>query len=246
MNVPAVLGGVVCGLALGLASAPAGIITTISSGTIDLSVPSGNPAGIVSALNVSGMGNILSSGDNVSVTLNISGGWNGDLYAYLSFDGQTVNLLNSPGQNTYPALGYQNAGYNNVTLSDGSYGNINTIGSFTYPGTGPQVTGGPYNPADGNAGIPGSYNLTGGATAFQTYNGINPNGSGSSGWVLFVANLNEGSPATTLDSWSLTLDTTPVPVPEPVNVALGVVGMLFVLIIVASRWANKLPVICPL
>lgn len=182
---------------LAVASASAGIIT-ISSGTLDTTVPDGNPGGIYSTMNVSGLGNLLGSGDNVSLTLNISGGNNGDLYAYLSFNGTLVTLLNRPGVTGGNPVGYTDAGFNNVTLSDGTYGNINTTPSPT--------TGGTYNPAAGS-------------TAFQGYNGMNTAG----GWVLFIADMSGGDPSqSVLNSWSLSLDV----VPEPVNVALGVFAAL--------------------
>jgi hypothetical protein len=198
---------------LAAASASASLITTYNN-NISQTVPDGNPVGITSTINVSGLGNILSSGDNVTMTLNISGGNNGDLYAFLSYDGHIVTLLNRPGVVTLGnPVGYMGAGYN-VTLSDGSSYNINTDSETI----GAQVTG--------------TFNPAGGSTAFQSYNGMNPNG----GWVLFISDLSGGDPSqSVLHSWSLTLDV----VPEPVNVALGVFGMLFAVIVVVSRRAKR-------
>jgi subtilisin-like proprotein convertase family protein len=184
---------------LAVASASAGIIT-ISSGTLDTPVPDGNPGGIYSTMNVSGLGNLLGSGDNVSLTLNISGGNNGDLYAYLSFNGTLVTLLNRPGVTGGNPVGYTDAGFNNVTLSDGNSVNVNSYGG---------------------GGVPNSvsYNPAAGSTAFQAYNGMNTAG----GWVLFIADMSGGDPSqSVLNSWSLSLDV----VPEPVNVALGVFAVL--------------------
>jgi hypothetical protein len=201
---------------LAAASASASLITTYNN-NISQTVPDGNPVGITSTINVSGLGNLLSSGDNVTMTLNISGGNNGDLYAFLSYDGHIVTLLNRPGVTGGNPVGYMDAGFN-VTLSDGSYGNINTYGSSSYTTYGGQVTG--------------TYNPAGGSTAFQSYNGMNPNG----GWVLFISDLSGGDPSqSVLNSWSLTLDV----VPEPVNVALGVFGMLFAVIVMVSRRAKR-------
>ena len=42
-------------------------------------VPDGNPTGLALATNLSGMTDFIA---NVTVSLNISGGFNGDLYAY--------------------------------------------------------------------------------------------------------------------------------------------------------------------
>lgn len=207
------------------ASASAGIFT-FSSGTLNTTIPDGNPVGIASTINVSGVGNIFSSGDNVSMTLNISGGNNGDLYAYLSYDGQIVTLLNRPGMSPGNPVGFTGAGFS-VTLSDGSYGNINTSAETS----GAQVTGtfnaaGPGNVAAGAAGANAS-------VAFQSYNGLNPDG----GWVLFVADMSGGDISqSVLNSWSLTFSA----VPEPVNVALGAFGLLFVATIVVRRLTEKM------
>ena len=198
-------------------SAPASLITTVESGALNITVPDGNPVGISRTLNVSGLGNILSSGDNVSMTLNISGGNNGDLYAYLSYDGHIVTLLDQPGVMGGNPEGYTDAGFN-VTLGDGNYGNINTYGSSGYTTSGGQVAG-TYNPASGN-------------TAFQGYNGINPNG----GWVLFIADMSGGDPSqSVLNSWSLTLDV----VPEPVNVAMAIFGVMFITVGFGHSWVRS-------
>ena len=191
-NLTTILGGMACVLGLGLGAATASIVS-VGSGTVGLTVPDGNAAGITSTISVGSLGNVLNS---VSLTLNISGGNNGDLYAYLSYNGTSVVLLNRPGLTGDPAgIGYTTAGYNNVTLSDGGYANINM--------TEVPMTGGTYNPAG-----------TGGVT-FANYNGVNPNGN----WVLFISDLSGGDVSfSQLDSWSLTFNA----VPEPVNVALGV------------------------
>lgn len=178
-------------LGLGLGAATASIVN-VGSGNVNITVPDGNAAGITSTISVGSLGNVLNS---VSLTLNISGGNDGDLYAYLSYNGTSVVLLNRPGLARDPAgIGYTTAGYNNVTLSDGGYANINIT----------------QNPATG-----GTYNPSAGSLAFAGYNGMNPNGN----WVLFVSDLSGGDVSfSRLDSWSLTLNA----VPEPVNVALGV------------------------
>lgn len=103
---------------------------------------------------------------NVEVTLNISGGWNGDLYGYLTHSSGTVVLLNRPGSG---AFSY--AGYDNITLSDlDSLQNINNVATPTANTT--------YNSYAGT--------LT---TAFAptTVNGD---------WTLFLADLSGGDVST--------------------------------------------------
>src|SRR5277367_2036542 len=81
--------------------------------TVD--IPDGNPIGVDSTLNVSGISLPITS---VSITLNISGGNNGDLVAYLSYDGQLVTLFNQPGVSTSNPLGATDPGFVNVTFAD--------------------------------------------------------------------------------------------------------------------------------
>lgn len=197
--------------------------TTQNGGNpINLTVPDGNTAGIRSTLNVSGVATLPSSGNNVILTLNISGGNNGDLYVYLSYGGQMVVLLDRPGVTGGNLVGYTDAGFN-VTLSGGTLGtlgNINTYGSSGYTTSGGQVTG-TYNPAAGS-------------TAFQSYNSLDPNGS----WILFVADRSGGDlTQSVLNGWSLTLDV----VPEPVNVALTVLGLLFAGFQCVRWWRGRNP-----
>jgi subtilisin-like proprotein convertase family protein len=176
---------VMCGLGLGMLSAPAGIYYSSGSPVI----PDANPVGITSAISVGDAGTIGA----VSVTLNLSGGNIGDLYAYLTFNGTKVDLMNQPGGGTY--LG---GSFNNVTLSDGAYANVNSLTSGDH--------------------INETYNASSGSTAFQAYNGMSENGN----WTLFFADLSggDGTNLTTLNSWSLNI----TEVPEPVTLALGIFG----------------------
>ena len=179
-------------------SAPAGVVTV----TPDENIPVGNPIGIASTITESGL---ASSPIKVTVSLDITGGNNGALYGYLSYDGMIVSLLNRPGVSRFNPIGGLGSGMN-VTLSDGAgYQNINTASeSF-----GTQMTG--------------TYNAAGGSAAFGTaFNGtINPDGV----WTLFLANLSAGSGQSELVSWSLGITA----VPEPVDMALGIFAGLLVL-----------------
>jgi len=159
-------------------------------------IPDGNPVGITQTFTESGLGTSISG---VTLNLNISGGNNGDLYAYLSYDGVLVNLLNRPGVTTGNPLGYTDPGFN-VTLSDGGYANINSYGG------------------NGGAQLTGTYNAAGGSAAFGAFNTLNPNGT----WTLFVADLSggDGSNVSTLNGWTLGITA----VPETVNLALLVFG----------------------
>jgi subtilisin-like proprotein convertase family protein len=135
----------------------------------------------------------------VTVGLNVTGGYNGDLYAYLvSPNGTVVVLLNQPGVvNPNTDFGFSDPGFN-VTLSDGSYQNINNYGNSSYA-------------VNGSGQVTGTYNAVGTLANFD-------GGVADGTWNLYFADLASGSPTSTLNSW--TLDITAVP--EPVNAALGI------------------------
>jgi hypothetical protein len=187
-------------------SARAGMITD----NANVNIPVGNPLGIASTITESGL---ASSPIQVTVALDISGGINGDLYGYLSYNGMIVSLLNRPGVTPYNPLGAMGSGFD-VLLSDGAgYQNINTASEAS----GQQF----------GSGLSSIYNAAGGSAAFETaFNGtVNPNGT----WTLFLANELAGSPQSELVSWSLGITA----VPEPVNMALGIFAGLFIL---AGLW----------
>ena len=170
-----------------------------------------NPSGITSSLVVSGAGSSLSA---ITVTLNISGGYNGDLYGYLSYNGTLVTLLNRVGTGSgnpiQSAFGFSTAGFNNVTLDDAATGgNIHNVQN---PGSLPTV----------------SYTADGGSLA--SFNGADPNGT----WTLFFADESAGN-TSTLNGWSLDITA----VPEPVNVALGIFVITLVSVGVTRRILHK-------
>lgn len=159
-------------------------------------IPDGNPAGVTFVGTVSD----IPAGFTVSgltVGLNISGGYNGDLYAYLvAPNGTLVVLLNQPGVSGNNPFGASGAGMNIIlqdTTSD--HGSIQ-------------------NETSGSV-LLGTYSASGTLVSF--------NGSVADGpWTLYFADLSNGGGTSTLDSWSLNIEA----VPEPVNVALGIFGAL--------------------
>ncbi len=133
---------------------------------------------------------------NLTVTLDVSGGYNGYLYAYLvAPNGTLVSLLNRPGATGGNPFGYSGSGLN-VTLSDAATGGVNTT---------PETSG---------VVVTGTYQAAGALSGF--------NGSAADGtWTLFFADLGQGGGQAELTGWSL--DVTAVP--EPVNMALTVFGV---------------------
>jgi len=164
------------------------------------SIPDGNPTGVKFVGTVSD----IPAGYTVSgltVNLNISGGYNGDLYAYLvAPDGTLVVLLNQPGVSGSNPFGASGAGMGN--------GSVN---SFMLSDSGSTSI---QNETSGSV-LLGTYQAAGSLVSF--------NGSVADGtWTLYFADLSSGGGTSTLDSWSLDITA----VPEPVNVALGIFGGL--------------------
>ena len=186
-------------------------------------IPDGNPAGSSGTATVSGF---LPSISDISVKLNISGGYNGDLYAYLSYGGVLVPLLNRVGVTSGNAFGYGDSGFN-ITLSSAGANDVHNYGNYSpsFNGSG-QLTG-TWQP-DGRAvdplSAPSAFDSAS-RVNFGSFNGLDPNGT----WTLFVADLSSGGQSQMV-SWEL--DITAV-VPEPVNVALGIFGGVSLLTVAA-------------
>ena len=196
-------------------------------------IPDGNASGFANTATASGF---LPTISDISVKLNIAGSYNGDLYAYLSYGGALVPLLNRvgvTGTGAGDASGCGDSGFN-VTLSSAGAQDVHFYGnnSPSYNGSG-QLTG-TWQP-DGRAidplGSPGSFDSAS-RVSFGSFNDMNPNGT----WTLFIADLSGGAQSQ-LVSWELDITA----VPEPVNVALGVFGGIFALgSLCRSRWGRRL------
>jgi hypothetical protein len=181
----------------------------LSGGTI----PDGNPAGFATADAVNGVTDVGAI-DYVTVSLNISGGYNGDLYGYLVYQpsggGSTTMsvLLNRPGlgsgSGAQQLFGYSTSGMN-VTLDDRVIGaNINST----------------QNPISGH-----SYNSAGNGLA-STFNGVSTvNGT----WTLALFDMSAGGGTSVLNGWSLAVDEVPEPVTWALIIFGAATGTLFVM-----------------
>jgi subtilisin-like proprotein convertase family protein len=143
----------------------------------------------------------------LTVGLNFSGGYNGDLYVYLVGPNgtTTVTLLNRPGSAPFYAAG---AGFGN-----GSANSLVLNSSSASIQTAAETAG---------AAMTGTYGASG---SLVNFNGLTANGT----WTLYFADLSTGGGAgpSVVNGWTLNLDVSPVP--EPVNVALGMFGTLLAL-----------------
>lgn len=174
------------GTVIGALAAHATIYTTNwNSGFVNGQlIPDNNPSGWSDTRTVSTMP--VGTLQGVAVALQLSSGWTGDLYAYLTHSSGFAVLLNQVGTPGQP-FGYGAANWN-LTLADdgfngGSYADLHTYG-------GGNLSGSTWNATD----------------SLNSFLSTSPNGT----WSLFVADLSGGG-LTTVQSWSLQMDIAAVP-----------------------------------
>jgi subtilisin-like proprotein convertase family protein len=187
---------------------------TTFTGTWNVSavIPDNDDVGYSNTQNISDAGMTEITG--ITVNLTFSGGWNGDLYAYLVHDTGFSVLLNRPGRNAIETDGSATVGMD-ITFDDNAGADIHTA----IPMSGGPVSG-TYQP-DGRITDPLLVLATDSRPALlSSFIGLNANGS----WTIFVADQSAGSVAT-LDSWSLSVTA----VPEPSTAILGGISMLLLL-----------------
>ena len=202
-------------LAMLATSAPAAIFTFqnwSSSLGSPVAIPDGNPTGI--ALQQAFSGGLTEGIASVDVRLNISGGYNGDLYGYLvlqSADSSvtTAILLNRIGTSPTDAFGSSGSGFSSITLSD----------SGTVNGNIHNATGAP-------SGLWQAGQLSGVTSLNTAFGGRNANGT----WTLFLADMSGGS-MSSIVSWGLDISV----VPEPATWALAGFGVVLALVAAGRR-----------
>jgi subtilisin-like proprotein convertase family protein len=189
--------------------------------TVNSAIPDNSIVGLTDTRSLSGLEPSIT---DVRVTINISGGFNGDLYGYLRLnDSPLVVLVNRVGATSGNSDGYPNAGMLVTLTSSLADNDIHFYQDFNpaYNGSG-QVTGtwqadGRANPLDTSRG------------SLSYFNGLDPNGT----WTLFFADRSAGYESTLL-GWSLDIST----VPEPVTTALAIFAALAALIKLLS-WRRQ-------
>ncbi|HLP76839.1 MAG TPA: hypothetical protein VK327_07960 [Candidatus Paceibacterota bacterium] len=135
---------------------------------------------------------------DVAVTLELRGGWNGDIYAYLYHDGVMSLLLNRVGSPANAGLGYGDTGFN-VTFSDAAQNSIHN-----YQDHSPTIVGGV---------VLGTWKPDG--NGLSVFNG----GEASGTWSLYLVDMSQGGQMT-LDAWSLQVTTETVPEPSTASIAV--------------------------
>ncbi len=151
--------------------------------------------------------------ESVTLQLEIEGGWNGDLYAYLVHDGNLVVLLNRPGRTAANPAGVGSSGMS-VMFSALAVDDVH----LALAGSG--FATGTYQP-DGRETDPSRVIGSDARTAlFSVFEIEDPNGK----WTLFLADQGAGE-VSTLKSWSLTVTGVPEPT-TTVLLGLAALGLL--------------------
>jgi subtilisin-like proprotein convertase family protein len=166
----------------------------------DLVIPEGSHVGVVDSESFT-LGPADGTVGGIALSLDTTGGYNGDLYAYLvAPNGTLVTLMDEPGT-AVDGFGAASSGMN-IVLGETGPSIQDVIG-----GAGTTLAG-MYQPLD----------------SLSAFNGALANGT----WSIFFADLGDGGGSPELDSWTLDVDFVE-PVPEPVNTALGIfLGAWFV------------------
>ncbi len=195
----------------------------------NVAVPDGNVNGLALATNLTGMGSLMT---RVTVSLDITGGFNGDLYAYLRGpNGGFAVLLNRTGVTAGNAFGYSDTGFN-ITFDDSANNNdIHFYQSSDYNLNGGGELTGDWS-SDGRAidplSSPSLFDTTASSATLNSFTGTNPNGD----WTLFLADMSAGG-TSTLNDWTVNIITT---VPEPPASALLVTGAVLL-----ACWMRRRP-----
>jgi subtilisin-like proprotein convertase family protein len=210
--------GITAGLMVWAGAALAQTTETNFTFSVNQLVPDANNNGLSLTTNLSFAGATAIS--DVTVSLDITGGYNGDLFAFLSGpNGGYAVLLNRVGvSNNASSFGYGNHGFD-IVLSDSAASDVHYYQSASYLLNGNGQLTGTWVPDGRNIGpqsAPSLFGSTAPSALLSSFNGTDPNG----GWTLFLADLSVGSQSQ-LVSWSLDIIT----VPEPSVVALGIMGL---------------------
>lgn len=174
-------------------------------------VPDGSPVGWVDAQTIDSAIREITS---LTVTLDISADFNGDLYAYLTHDSGFTTLLNRPGRTGDNGFGYGDSGFN-VTFDDASdYVDIHNYGESVTLDPGEPLTG-TWQP-DARNDDPGTVTDLSPRTAFlSSFHGLDASGE----WVLYVADMSSGG-STAINSWGMEV-TGVIPEPATYTLVLG-------------------------
>lgn len=176
-------------------------------------VPDGNLTGWSDTRTISG---VVGTNVDVNVFLELSGGYNGDLYGYLIHDSGFAVLLNRVGRDGTLPFGYGDGGMD-IKFDDSAvngdihfYQLVGGYGVSLFNGSSWAPDGRNTDPATVNGTEPRS-------SLLSEFVGLSGNGE----WTLFLADLSVGE-QTTVIRWGVEITA----VPEPSTWAVLVLGLL--------------------
>jgi subtilisin-like proprotein convertase family protein len=188
--------------------------TVTNSFAVNKTIPDGSTSGLADSQTLDFSSLQLNQIVSLQVNLNVSGGFNGDYYAYLVHDGGFTVLLNRAGRNSGNHFGYSDSGMT-VTFNDGSPNDIHTYQNVTPPASPLTGTWAP----DGRNVAPANALDTDPRTALlASFNGQDPSGQ----WTLFISDVADGAQGS-LVNWGLVITAVPEPSPA-LLIFLGLAG----------------------
>jgi len=185
----------------------------------NLAIADGNSSGVSDLRSLS---SAITAIGSLTVSLNISGEFNGDLYAYLRHgDSGFSILLNRPGRTADSPSGYGDSGLN-ITLSDFATRDIHSYRAVVTPAAGSPLTG-TWQPDGRNVDPSMVLDSTARTATLSSFDGLSASGD----WTLFLADMQSGG-TSALESWSLEVFAVPVPEPYQYGLVVGAGLMGFV------------------
>ncbi len=182
---------VVAGLASALCPS-ASALSVAGSSSPGVAIPDNDLSGVADTINLSTAINSITS---LTLTLDITGGYNGDFYAYLQHGTGFAVLLNRVGRTAGNTFGFADSGFQ-VTFDDAAATDIHLASA----GTGNPLIG-TYQPDGRNLSPASALDTSARSALLGSFNGLDANG----GWTLFVADVSPVGIGTLAD-WSLKIN----------------------------------------
>jgi subtilisin-like proprotein convertase family protein len=191
--------------------------------SVGQTIPDNDPTGIAITEAIAGANTRI---DRLQVSLNIAGGYNGDLYAYLYFTNSVQQssafavLLNRSGRTATDSSGYADSGLN-VTFDDQApNGDIHNYQNVVNPDGGTLT--GYWQPDARNVSPDVSLDTAYRSADLSNYIGLDPNGS----WTLFVED-NSALGVANLQSWAVTVTMVPEPTTSNLAAVAGFLSLVY-------------------
>ena len=141
----------------------------------------------------------ITSITSVNIAITLAGGWNGDLYAYVSHASGFCVLLNRPGRSAALPDGSSSSGFD-IRFTEAATADVHT----SIPGNG--LVTGDYQPDARNEDPLRVLDTSLRSAFLGSFTGLDPNGD----WTLFVADISPGG-TTVVENWTLTITGVPEP-----------------------------------